>query len=853
MIKRLVDIVVAILALSMTWPLWLFTALLIKLDSPGPVFFTQSRIGRRFRPFRIYKFRTMVTGAEALGGPITVGQDGRVTKVGRVLRRTKLDELPQLLNILVGDMSLVGPRPEVLHYVELYRADFAEVLKVRPGLTDLASLKYIDEAALLQGIDQPELMYRTTILPEKIKLAKLYVRRASLMLDMAIIAQTCLHIMRIPVIVCELPELQYTVEPMSSSYGSRITTTILQWRRPLIVMLDIGLIVLANYLAFWLRFDGAISPEEYERFMKTLPWLVGIRGVAFAVFRLNEGLWRYLSIWDLKNIVTGVLVSTIAFYCVVHWGVGMSEYPRSVFIIDSILLIGFVTGVRLPRRLLREQVVYRNKKKVLIVGAGDAGERIVREMRTRSSYRYQPVGFVDDKASLLNQRIHGVKVLGPLKELSKVIAEHKPEEVVLAMPGANPSLLRQIIAELEASKVAIKTLPGLKDLLVDKSAISQIRSVSLDDLLDRAPIHLETGLLQGMVAGKCVLITGAGGSIGSELARQISALRPHTLILYERHENSLYLIAKQLEDGGCSSFVRPVIGDVTDVRRLSLVMKQYRPNIMFHAAAHKHVPLVELNVSEALKNNCMGTRIACEAAHRFGVERFVLISTDKAVNPSSVMGATKRVAELIVQDMAQHSSTRFLTVRFGNVLGSSGSVLLRFKEQIEIGGPVTVTHPEIRRYFMLIPEAVHLVLQAASLGAQGAIYVLDMGEQIRVLDLARNLIRLSGFVPGQEIAIRFVGLRPGEKLHEELVGEDEITEPAAIDKILRIQTSFPLALEAFREKERVLEAAAHVDNAEWALEQLQDIVPTFRTSHTAESSLELTPTELLDEEALRPG
>ena len=401
--------------------------------------------------------------------------------------------------------------------------------------------------------------------------------------------------------------------------------------------------------------------------------------------------------------------------------------------------------------------------------------------------------------------------------------------------------------------MAIKTLPGLKDLLVDKSAISQIRSVSLDDLLDRAPIHLETGLLQGMVAGKCVLITGAGGSIGSELARQISALRPHTLILYERHENSLYLIAKQLEDGGCSSFVRPVIGDVTDVRRLSLVMKQYRPNIMFHAAAHKHVPLVELNVSEALKNNCMGTRIACEAAHRFGVERFVLISTDKAVNPSSVMGATKRVAELIVQDMAQHSSTRFLTVRFGNVLGSSGSVLLRFKEQIEIGGPVTVTHPEIRRYFMLIPEAVHLVLQAASLGAQGAIYVLDMGEQIRVLDLARNLIRLSGFVPGQEIAIRFVGLRPGEKLHEELVGEDEITEPAAIDKILRIQTSFPLALEAFREKERVLEAAAHVDNAEWALEQLQDIVPTFRTSHTAESSLELTPTELLDEEALRPG
>lgn len=853
MIKRTIDVVAAILALSVSWPLWLLAAVLIKLESPGPVFFAQTRVGKSFRNFSIYKFRTMVEDAETLGGPITIGQDSRVTKVGRILRRTKLDELPQLMNILIGDMSLVGPRPEVPHYVELFRADFTEILKARPGLTDLASLKYIDEAALLQGIDQPELMYRTTILPEKIRLAKLYVRRASLMLDVAIIAQTCLHIMRIPVIVCELPELQYTVEPMSSTYGRHLTTRILQWRRPLIVTLDIGLIVLANYLAFWLRFDGSISSDEYARFLTTMPWLVAIRGVAFAVFRLNEGLWRYLSIWDLKNIVTGVLVSTMAFYAVVHWGLAMSEYPRSVFIIDSVLLIGFVTGVRLPRRLLREQVVYRSKKKVLVVGAGDAGERIVREMRTRSSYRYQPVGFVDDNASLLNQRIHGVKVLGPLTKLSKIITEYKPEEVVLAMPGANPSLLRQIIAELEVSKVAIKTLPGLKDLLVDKSVISQIRSVSLDDLLDRAPIHLETGLLQGMVAGKCVLITGAGGSIGSELARQISVLRPHTLILYERHENSLYLIAKQLEDSGCSSFVRPVIGDVTDVRRLSLVMKQYRPNIMFHAAAHKHVPLVELNVAEALKNNCMGTRIACEAAHRFGVERFVLISTDKAVNPSSVMGATKRVAELIVQDMAQHSSTRFLTVRFGNVLGSSGSVLLRFKEQIELGGPVTVTHPEIRRYFMLIPEAVHLVLQAASLGVQGAIYVLDMGEQIRVLDLARNLIRLSGFVPGQEIPIRFVGLRPGEKLHEELVGENEITEPADIDKILRIQTSFPFALEAFREKERVLEAAAHVDNAEWALEQLQDIVPTFRSAISSDSSTELMATEPSGEEALRQG
>ena len=335
-----------------------------------------------------------------------------------------------------------------------------------------------------------------------------------------------------------------------------------------------------------------------------------------------------------------------------------------------------------------------------------------------------------------------------------------------------------------------------------------------------------------MVRGKCVLITGAGGSIGSELARQITALEPRALLLYERHENSLYTVDKELEDTGYASFIHPVLGDVTDIRRLSLAMEQYGPKIVFHAAAHKHVPLVELNVSEALKNNCMGTRMAAEAASKFGVEQFVLISTDKAVNPSSVMGATKRVAELIVQDMARRNTTRFLTVRFGNVLGSSGSVLLRFQEQIRNGGPVTVTHPAIQRYFMLIPEAVHLVLQAASIGEQGATYILDMGEQIRVLDLARNLIRLSGFVPGKEIPIRVIGLRPGEKLEEELTGEGEITQPSTIDKILRIHSNIPLNLSVFREKELVLEAAAHVDNVKWVLEQLQEIVPTFRSSNS---------------------
>jgi FlaA1/EpsC-like NDP-sugar epimerase/lipopolysaccharide/colanic/teichoic acid biosynthesis glycosyltransferase len=849
MTKRASDVIIALTGLLLSWPLWIVAAIFIKLDSPGPVLFRQTRVGKGLRLFSIYKFRTMVHGVDTPGAPITIGNDPRVTRVGKLLRRTKFDELPQLLNILKGDMSIVGPRPEVPCYVELYRSDFSKILSVRPGLTDLASLKYIDEAELLQQAKYPESEYRYAILPEKIKLAKLYVRHASLLLDLAIIAQTCLHLLGMPLVVCELPGLR----PLShapSRYGQWLKTRVLKWRRPLIVLLEISLIILANYGAFWLRFDGAIPAVEQAHILETMPWLVAIRILAFAAFRLNEGLWRYVSIWDLQNIVTGVLSSTLVFYGVVRLGFAMAAYPRSVFIMDSILLIVFMAGVRLPFRLLREQVIYRHTKRVLVVGAGDSGERIVREMKTRSSYRYQPIGFLDDNPSLLNQRIHGIKVLGCLKNISKVCAEHQPEEVVVAIPGATPSLLREIIGELESFNISIKTLPGVKDLSADKSAISQIRGVSMTDLLPRAPIRLETYALKTMLNEQTVMITGAGGSIGSELARQVSSLKPQTLILYERHENSLYTITKQLDDNGCSAFVRPVIGDVTDARRLSLVMRQYRPSILFHAAAHKHVPLVEMNVAEAVKNNCMGTRIVAEAADEFRVERFVLISTDKAVNPSSVMGATKRVAELIVQDRAQRSATRYLTVRFGNVLGSSGSVLLRFQEQIQNGGPVTVTHSAIRRYFMLIPEAVHLVLQAASLGEQKGVYILDMGEQIRVLDLARNLIRLSGFVPGRDIAIRITGLRPGEKLQEELVGDGEVTEVSALDKIMRVHRQVPLDLSAFQEKELVLEAAAHVDHTDWALNQLHELVPTFRLSE-ARDDKDDAPIELSDREPLR--
>jgi FlaA1/EpsC-like NDP-sugar epimerase/lipopolysaccharide/colanic/teichoic acid biosynthesis glycosyltransferase len=836
MMKRAFDVCAAALGLLITSPLLAIISVLIKLDTPGPVIFTQVRVGKGLRPFLIKKFRTMLIAAPGEDLSLTVGPDARVTRVGRILRKFKLDELPQLVNVLVGDMSFVGPRPEVPRYVERLRSEFSEVLVVRPGLTDLASLKYIDEAALLALAANPEVEYQTKVLPEKLRLAKLYIRHMSFRLDCALIVQTLLRILMIPAQVCRLPELKATAQPPSASPWTPLSSFVIKWRRSMIVALDVGLIVMANYFAFMLRYDGEIPVETFATFQQTVLALVVIRGIAFAIFGLNEGLWRYTSVWDLQNIVSGVLTSAIVFYGWVTWVLGIPDYPRAVFLIDAILLVGFLAGVRLPLRIVNELAIFQKKKKVLVVGAGDMGERVVREMKTRPEFHCQPIGFVDDRVGSLNQRIHGVRVIGTLGDLPKLVEERKPEMVVIAVRHPTPSLLRDIIRKLEPYEVSIKTLPSQDELLADQTTVSQIRNISIADLLPRAPVNLAVEATRKLVRGKSVLITGAGGSIGSELARQITLLEPSALLLYERHENSLYLIHKELEDRSHVFPITPLIGDVTDAHRLSTVLDLYRPQILFHAAAHKHVPLVELNPVEAVKNNCLGTRITAEAANLYGVERFIQISTDKAVNPTSVMGATKRVAELIIQSIARTGQTRFLLVRFGNVLGSNGSVVLRFQEQIMSGGPVTVTHPEIRRYFMLIPEAVQLVLQAAAIGEQGQLYTLDMGEQIKVLDMARNLIRLSGFIPGKDIPIRFVGLRPGEKLCEELVGNDEVAVCTSLDKILQIRaTGFP-SFNGLQQKLVALEAAACRDETSTVIEQLKRIVPTFRALSGSDTS-----------------
>jgi FlaA1/EpsC-like NDP-sugar epimerase len=601
---------------------------------------------------------------------------------------------------------------------------------------------------------------------------------------------------------------------------------LLRYRGVIIWAFHMALAMASTYIAFLIRFDGAIPARYGMVWRDTFAALLVARGAMFVVFRLYEGLWKYTSVGDLLNILVSVGLSSLLFFVFIREQIGL-HYPPSILLIDALLLTGLAGGVRLVARAHRDLVAANGGRRVLIYGAGDAGEAVVREMRLTLSNDYNPVGFVDDDRSKVGQRIHGVSVLGTRHDLSEIIRCHKPEEVLVTIPRADPETYRAVVRVLEPFQLPIKTLPHLREILDRHVSTSLIRDLSLEDLLRRAPVGLSREPLLGLVEGKAVLVTGAGGSIGAELCRQIAALNPASLVMYERHENSLYSVMQDLagpEDR--AGMLHPVLGDVTDRDHFRSVLRTHRPDIIFHAAAHKHVPLVEQNVCEAVKNNVIGTRVAIELAEECSVKRFILISSDKAVNPSSVMGATKRVAELMLQSRASGSRTTFVAVRFGNVLGSNGSVIPLFMEQLKRGGPITVTHPDIRRYFMLIPEAVQLVLHAAAVGESHSIYVLDMGEPIRVLDVAKDLIRLSGLRP-DDMPITFIGLRPGEKLDEELVGQDEVVLPSPVQSVMQVRPRYaPQALWLSDQISR-LEHLARLGDAGAVMMRMRAIVPEF--------------------------
>lgn len=548
-------------------------------------------------------------------------------------------------------------------------------------------------------------------------------------------------------------------------------------RNKVLLLSDLCLIVIAALGSFALRTD--LGPL-FTFYLPQAAWLMGIGLVAKPLvlyfFGIYRRLWAYASVQELKVITLAITTASVVVSLIVVLlrAIQVLPYfPRSTLPIDWLLTLALVGGLRFSLRILSESQLTTSssrsgKRRVLIVGAGDAGALVVREMQKNAQLKLLPVCFVDDDPDKQKQQIHGVPVIGTLHDLARIMVIKHIQEVVFAIPSASGRLIRQVSEVCRHRNVPFRTMPGIYELIGGRVNVNRLRQVEISDLLRREPAHLDEGEIGNRLGGRRVLVTGAGGSIGRELCRQLARWGPSTLILLGHGENSIFEILLEIQENFPSLPVHPVIADVRDIDRLNVVFEAYRPQVVFHTAAHKHVPLMEQNVEDAVTNNVMGTRNIAEVSINFGVERLVMISTDKAIRPSSIYGATKRLAEILILDAAHRSGLPFSVVRFGNVLGSRGSIVPLFERQIASGGPVTITHPEMKRYFMTIPEAVHLVLQASAMGNGGEVFVLNMGEQVRILDLAEDLIRLSGLQPGKDIEIVFTGVRPGEKMSEEL-------------------------------------------------------------------------------------
>jgi FlaA1/EpsC-like NDP-sugar epimerase len=589
----------------------------------------------------------------------------------------------------------------------------------------------------------------------------------------------------------------------------------LRYRRQLVVMLHLVLVPVAYYAAFALRFDFILPGFAFDTFWATLPWLLAVRLASFLGFGLFHGWWRHVGMSDLVALVKAVALSSALFLAVLFMSGNLTGMPRSILVLDGVTALILFGGVRFAVRAFREDrlVPWRTPRgeRALIIGAGQAAERLLREVQREGAAGLLPVGMVDDDPEKLGMRLHGVPVVGATSELRTLVAKAGVQLLVIAIPSATRDEMRRIVDACIDAEVEFKIVPPLNELLDGRTRMAQLRNVEIEDLLGREAVELSLAGPREDLQGRTVMVTGGAGSIGSELARQVAGFGPARLIVLDQAESPLYFAHLELAAAHPGLEVTPVVADVTDQARMDSVFARYRPDYVFHAAAYKHVPLMESNSVEAVRNNVMGTLCVAQAAVRWRAAKFVLISTDKAVHPSSVMGATKRLAEQIVLGWPElrSAATEFRAVRFGNVLGSDGSVIPLFKRQLAAGQPLTVTHPEVTRYFMTIPEAVQLVLQAAALQeAAGRICMLEMGEPVKIVELAENLVRLSGLEPYTDVPIVFTGLRPGEKMHEELMSERERTVPTGISKVRIVQTHEPVPGELTRGLDRLAAALA---------------------------------------------
>lgn len=619
-------------------------------------------------------------------------------------------------------------------------------------------------------------------------------------------------------------------------------------RRLFFFLTDIILISFSMYASFWLRFNGAIPTPYKESLFYFIVLAVALKLVFFLLFRLYDISWSYVGLEDIFKIFRSLSLGSLSLVVLLFLlrpslPFTLSPFPRSILVVDFIFSLILVGSFRISKRALQEgvKITFKPKKdkaRILIIGAGNAGEQIIREMVKNKDSRYSPVGFIDDDPAKLGVKIHGVKVLGDRRDIPRIIKNSEIHEVLIALPSAHSREIKNIMEIVRQANMVekIKILPSLTDLMDGKVTLADIHEVKLEDLLGRDPIKIDLDAIRDFIRSKKVLITGAGGSIGSELARTVLQFEPDTLIALDIDDTDIFHLLTNLKFS--QRDIIPVIGDIRDESKMAAVFEEFTPQIVIHSAAYKHVPILEFFPEEAVKTNIQGTKILAELSLKHDVEKFIFISTDKAVNPTSVMGTTKRAGEELLKALNAQNKTKCISVRFGNVLGSRGSVIPLFKEQIKKGDAVTVTHPEMKRYFMVTSEAVLLVLEASALGQGGEVYVLDMGEPIKILDLAREMIRLSGFEPDKDIPVVFSNMRPGEKLYEEILTAEEGVESTNYEKILKARCSKELDVHEFMIKiEKLIQKSYQRNSGEEIIELLKEIVPTYRPYRSKQPKL----------------
>ena len=796
LISRLTAVILTVL-LS---PLLIGIAIGNLLIQGRPIIFRQKRIGKDFKPFIIYKFRTMIV-ENSNPNSFQTGKKNQTTKWGTFLRKTKLDELPQFFNVIKGDMRFIGPRPEVPEYVD--KESFFFLNKIKPGLSGYSSILFRNESEIWSMIDSEDPYQH--ILDIKVALDKYYVDKKSFFEDLKLVGITIFslfipkrmgHYLLIKVLRIDEQgeyDLRETISKVKIKDLKQNNTSNHDNRNKRILILSDLIMILSGFIfAIFIRADFTLPVIFLDENIYHILGLVLITKLcSFYLFGMFEGMWRYTSLVDMYNIAKANAFGTLIVVAMIGYFRGFYEIPRSVFLIDFILTFGLTGLSRVGIRLIYSHLInpkpYRIElnKRVIIIGAGTTGEFICKEIMNDSKHRMETIGFLDDNKKVHGRFIHGCPVLGKISDLPDFITKY--DEALICCPNVARGDLYNIIEICKEAGKPFKTLPSLDELVSGKLSVNQLREVSIIDLLGRNEIQIYDSMIKEYIQGKRVIITGAGGSIGSELVRQCLKYEPALLVMLDNSEYNLFNIEREIIGKVNNVLTKTLLSNIRDADIMSKVFNEYQPQIVFHAAAYKHVAMQEAFPWEAIKTNVHGTANLVKLSLENDIEKFVLVSTDKAVKPVNVMGATKRLAELICQGADLSYSTKFMAVRFGNVLGSSGSVIPIFQEQIKAGGPITITDPDMERYFMSVPEAAQLIIQAGGIGKGGETFALDMGQPIKILDIANELIRLSGLEPDIDIPISFIGARPGEKQFEQLVHDLETVQETPHNKIYKIR------------------------------------------------------------------